>query len=182
MDGSGLRPFSLMSFDPFTTARRLTNTELVNFSAIPAREKAGRSAPKSMAVKSQGVPPHSPASVNFVSLLSSHFASSQITKHVTPQSEKLPALHHATTVISTSRNNPINNMESHRSCSRPCDTPRLPYFKTARESIVEVLSLRRVNVLPSHQELQGHHNELVDTDARVRRETTRLPALPVRRL
>ena len=46
--------------------------------------------------KSQGVPPHSPASVNFVSLLSSHFASSQITKHVTPQSEKLPALHHAT--------------------------------------------------------------------------------------
>ena len=31
-----------MSFDPFTTARRLTNTELVNFSAIPAREKAGR--------------------------------------------------------------------------------------------------------------------------------------------
>ena len=36
MDGSGLRPFSLMSFDPFTTARRLTNTELVNFSAIPA--------------------------------------------------------------------------------------------------------------------------------------------------
>ena len=32
-----------MSFDPFTTARRLTNTELVNFSAIPAREKAGRS-------------------------------------------------------------------------------------------------------------------------------------------
>ena len=66
-------------------------------------------------------------------------------------------------------------LESHRSRSRPCDTPRRPYFKTARESIVEVLSLRRVNVLPSHQELQRHHNELVDTDARVRRETTRHP-------
>ena len=43
-----------MSFDPFTTARRLTNTELVNFSAIPRPRKSRKVSTENYGSKKPG--------------------------------------------------------------------------------------------------------------------------------